>query len=262
MAPFLKSQNDRIDAQHSMIKNLQRRNDILEGGLTSIQAMLCTSTFDSVGVDSTTLLASASSPLSPPPASSSATAGSASTSTLTSVPNQPNPDPADLPPFNSAIHHLLSLHESLRQEVDRVSAAVSELDARSSMMIMNESLRNKEDITHTNAALNSMRMQLHWLLSARLQMQSRMAAAAAAAANSPAGSTAATSPPNRSRDMGVGTSGAAVASAFGLPPPLRRMSGMFPLSPSSLFSFISFLFSFNFPFLCSSLLPIVFTFSP
>ncbi|KAI9836372.1 MAG: hypothetical protein M1819_001401 [Sarea resinae] len=80
------------------------------------------------------------------------------------------------------MHHLLSLYENLREEVDRVSAAVSELDAKSSVMLMNESLRTKEDMAHTNAALNSMRMQLHWLMSARLQTQPRTAAAAAAAA--------------------------------------------------------------------------------
>jgi len=78
-------------------------------------------------------------------------------------------------PFNSTSHHLLCLHESLREEVNRVSVTVSEIDARASMMVMSESLRAKEDFAYTNAAIGGMRAQLHWLVNARLQDQQRVA---------------------------------------------------------------------------------------
>ncbi|KAI9728171.1 MAG: hypothetical protein M1828_004632 [Chrysothrix sp. TS-e1954] len=82
--------------------------------------------------------------------------------------------PADAP-FDSATHHLLSLHESLRGEMDRLSGSLSELDARSSMMIMNENLRVREDLSSLNAAVGALRMQVQWLMSARLQTQMRSA---------------------------------------------------------------------------------------
>ena len=51
---------------------------------------------------------------------------------------------------------------------------MEQLDAKASMMIMNANLTIKEDLSHTNAAIAGMRMQLHWLISARLQNQQRV----------------------------------------------------------------------------------------
>jgi hypothetical protein len=64
--------------------------------------------------------------------------------------------------------YLLSLHEALREEVSDLSMALTDLDARASMAVMNESIRIKEDMTHTNAAVNTIRMQLHRLMNPRL----------------------------------------------------------------------------------------------
>lgn len=121
---------------------LQNRNNIYEDGLLSMRTLLAATSSDT--------------------ASTAATSGySASISDTQAT--------AEIPPFESATHHLLSLHESLREELDRVSIAVTELDARSNMMILNESLRVKEEMAHTNAAIASMRAHLQWLMSARLQ---------------------------------------------------------------------------------------------
>lgn len=160
LAPAFNAQKARLDRQEIALKDLWRRNEILEGGFSSIQAILGGSGNET---DAALLPSTSSAVLPGLPGTDSSAAESQSQ------------------PFDSAMHHLLSLYESLREEVDRVSAAVSELDAKSSVMLMNESLRTKEDLAHTNAALNSMRMQLHWLMSARLQTQPRTAAAAAAA---------------------------------------------------------------------------------
>ena len=138
LEPFLKLQNERLEAHEAVLKHLQHKNLILETSFASIQETLGPS------------------------------------GSLVDAPSIPG-NASDNGPFDSTAHHLLCLHESLRDEVGRVSTAVSELDAKASMMVMNESLRIKEDLTHTNAAIGGMRMQLHWLISARLQNQQRMA---------------------------------------------------------------------------------------
>jgi hypothetical protein len=138
LVPFLKIQNERLEAHEAALKHLQHKNSILETSFASIQ--------DTLG-----------------PSGSLVNAPSVSG------------DGSDTAPFDSTAHHLLCLHESLRDEVGRVSTVVSDLDAKASMMVINESLRIKEDLTHTNAAIGGMRMQLHWLMSARVQNQQRVA---------------------------------------------------------------------------------------
>ncbi|KAI9703856.1 MAG: hypothetical protein M1836_007628 [Candelina mexicana] len=153
LAPFLKAQNDRLSLQEASIEHLRRKNDILEGGLSSVQAAL-----NSSNEQVSSALFSSAQP----------TASASPTSPHTTA-------PAETPAFDSATHYLLLLHESLREEVGRVSTAVSDLDAKSSMMIINEGLRMKDDMAHTTAAINSLRMQMHWLVSSRLHGQPRPA---------------------------------------------------------------------------------------
>lgn len=138
LMPFLKTQNDRLEAHEAALKHLRHKNSILETSFANIQETLNPST-SSIDTHSSSITAE---------------------------------DPG---PFNSTSHHLLCLHESLREEVNRVSVTVSEIDARASMMVMSESLRAKEDFAYTNAAIGGMRAQLHWLVNARLQDQQRVA---------------------------------------------------------------------------------------
>lgn len=145
--PAWKAIGQTVKNQTTTIQGLQRRNFDLETGIAALQSLLGDIT-DPASTSRTQ------------PSATVSTAIREASSTMSSL---------DMPPFDSATHHLLSLHESLREEVDRLSGAVSALDAKSSMMIMNESLRIKEDLAHTNAVIGSMRMQLQWLTSARLQ---------------------------------------------------------------------------------------------
>lgn len=138
LAPFLKRQAETLETHEAALKHLRDKNSILEDSFQAIQETL---TSETNLVESNT-------------------------------PNQPT---AAGGPFDSTTHHLLSLYESLREEVSRVPAMVSELDAKSSMMLVNENLRLREDLSHTNSAINGMRLQLQWLVSARLQNQQRMA---------------------------------------------------------------------------------------
>lgn len=138
LVPFLQKQNERLSAHEAALKNLRVRNSTLEISFENFQETLGPSA-DIVDAPSS----------------------SASTS--------------DTGVFDSTANHLLCLQESLREEVSRVSAALSELDARTTMIVMNESLRVKEDVSHMNAAIVGMRLQLHRLVSARPQNQQRVA---------------------------------------------------------------------------------------
>ena len=160
LVPFLKTQNDRLESHEAALKHLRHKISILETSFATIQENLNPS------VD------------------------------LIDIPSSSVPG-SDAVPFDSTAHHLLCLHESLREEVNRVSAALSDMDAKASMMVMNEKLRVQEDFSHTNAAIAGMRMQLHWLMSARLQNQQRVAMVRAQSSGegieSSAGSTSADS---------------------------------------------------------------------
>ena len=110
------------------------------------------------------------------------------------APEAPGPRPMDLPepfspdfdlaapssfpppdtsggPYASPLHHLLSMHESLRDEMSRISSALSELDGRHSMQILNENLRTREEISYLGAQVAGLQRQVHWLTSAQLQRQ-------------------------------------------------------------------------------------------
>lgn len=196
LAPFLKAQNERLSLQEASIEHLRRKTEILEGGLSSVQAALNSSTEQ---VNSTLFSSTQPSASIPPsPTSPNATA------------------PAETPSFDSATHYLLLLHESLREEVGRVSTAVSDLDAKMSMMVINEGLRIKDDMAHTNAAINSLRMQMHWLVSSRLHGQPRPAGGPSFGGSSNAPRPAV--PPNNSIGRSANGSGGPA------PEPIRRSS--------------------------------------
>ena len=158
MGPYFETQNTRLKSLESSMRHLQQRNEIFEDGLANIRSTL---------VESTHL---------------GANSQSGGHSTQSSREQQPSTrdvhtdDPADIAAsvFSSnATTYLLSLHESLREEVNQLSHAITDLDARASMAIMNECLRMKEDIAHTNAAVNSVRMQVQWLMNPRLHQGTR-----------------------------------------------------------------------------------------
>lgn len=82
-------------------------------------------------------------------------------------------------PYASPLHHLLSLHENLREEVTRVANALQELEGRHSMLILNENLRLKEELTYLGGQVGGVARQVGWLTSARLQEQSRASGSSA-----------------------------------------------------------------------------------
>lgn len=93
----------------------------------------------------------------------------------------PFPPPATNGPYASPLHHLLSMHESLRDEMSRVSAALQEVDGRHQMQTLNENLRTREEISYLTAQVAGLSRQVHWLTSAQLQRQGRSGTAGAGA---------------------------------------------------------------------------------
>ncbi|KAF2813572.1 uncharacterized protein BDZ99DRAFT_259266 [Mytilinidion resinicola] len=176
MAPFFQAQKTRLDDQEAAQKLLQRKVDILEGGFTNISNIVypTNSSDDSSFPVTNPLDPNAAEPLPEtpdfrlPPASFPPPAASTN-----------NPPP---PPFDISTHHLLSLHESLREEVGRIANDLASLEGRTHLLILNENQRAKEEMLHTSAAINSLRTQVHWLLSARLQ-QGRASASGGASAS-------------------------------------------------------------------------------
>lgn len=188
MGPYIEAQNSRIDSLDMTIRQLRQRNEILEDGIANIRSTLVESA-QLTPESRTERQTPSGNEIHPHPESGEAEQGDRS-SNLSST---------------TTMTYLLSLHESLREEVSRLSHAITDLDARASMAILNESMRIKEDMAHTSAAINTIRMQIHWLLNPRLQQSHRFA------------STAASSSSSTSAGQGAGTA----AGPSSGPPPAR-----------------------------------------
>jgi hypothetical protein len=204
LGPYLDAQSSRLDSMDTTIKQLQQRNEILEDGIANIRSTLSQTprVTSDAQASSPTATAIDISRSSSPSQSLAPSAQAENTSNLSS---------------STATTYLLSLHESLRDEVSQLSGAITDLDARASMAIMSESLRIKEDMAHTNAALNSVRMQVHWLMNPRLHQGQR---ASTVAANTSSGASG-PSTPGSSRAIGTDNPVAGPSNAgpsSGLPP--------------------------------------------
>ncbi|KAL1886672.1 hypothetical protein Plec18167_000605 [Paecilomyces lecythidis] len=179
-----------MDSMDMTIKHLKQRNEILEDGIANIQSTLA----EAIRAPQETRTRSSGRAISSSPSQE--------------IPSNTAVDRSSSLSSSTATTYLLSLHESLRDEVSQLSHAITDLDARASMAIMNESLRIKEDMAHTNAALNSVRMQVHWLMNPRLHQGQRSSSV------SPGTSS-------QARAVGLGSSNSGSSSAAGHSPPLR-----------------------------------------
>ncbi|EWC44973.1 hypothetical protein DRE_01032 [Drechslerella stenobrocha 248] len=75
--------------------------------------------------------------------------------------------------------HLYSEYEQLRSDVERLNAQIRELDVKQDMARINEGLRYNDEMTGMRAAIDGLRMQLHWLLANRREVGSTGSPAAA-----------------------------------------------------------------------------------
>lgn len=155
----------------------------------------------------------------------------------------PSPDP-EASSISQTQQHLLALHESLRgnvttleRDLSTMSNIISDLDARTSMQLMNETLRIKEDLAHTNAALFSTRAQVQWLLNRERvgQQQQAMGIRGRAPSAQPQGTNVSQStrssmsegndPPVRASNSDTHAPTPLVGQSPNFRPQMRRLSG-------------------------------------
>lgn len=198
LAPVMQAQRQRMDEQEAAQKEMSRKLEILEDGFARIERLARTPMDDLDPSDenddnlfadfdmTNRHLSSATDTLSDtqfPPYTELADLaeyrdrGAERSPTLRPVPPPTNLELAAIPPassrapYTSPFHHLLSMQESLREEVNRTSTALAELDGRHSMQIINENMRVREEITYIGAQMAGMQRQVSWLTSDRLQRQ-------------------------------------------------------------------------------------------
>ena len=206
MAPHFREQQARLERHEARLEPLTRRVGILEDGLSNITTMLYPANANDASFPVTDHL------------DSNAPTLDFRLPSASFPPVAPgNDNSSTQPPFDSQVHHLLTLHDSLRDEVSRIANTLMELEGRTNMMVINESQRTKDEMLHTNAAINGMRMQLHWLMSATLHQRSNSAGSSTTRA---AGSTGATTS-SRSATQGAGSRPGPSGT---LPAPFRRLS--------------------------------------
>ena len=221
MAPHFRDQQARLERNEARLEPLTRKLGVLEDGLQNITNML----YPGNSSDSSFPVTN---PLDPNEADA-----------FPPAPLMPTPDfrlpPASFPPvppsneqsqaqppFDSQIHHLLTLHESLREEVTRIANGLNDVEGRTSMMLMNENQRVKEEMLHTNAAMNRMQMQLHWVMSATLHQ--RTSTSGGSSSGRAGGSTSASggsASGTQGASSSLGTRPGASATLHG---PIRRLS--------------------------------------
>lgn len=85
-------------------------------------------------------------------------------------------------PHDSRDQYMLSLLEHHESQVDRLSAGMTELEAKQTMMLFNETLPIKEQLAEIRSTQSTLGMHVRWLMQFRLK-DSRGGAAKTAAAN-------------------------------------------------------------------------------
>lgn len=101
--------------------------------------------------------------------------------------NSPMSEAPVITAFDDQTIQLLTEQEHLRSDIERLSASLGEMEIKQSMLLMNETLRTKEEMAGIRAAINGIRMQIHWLLTVR--MHSAGAASGGGTAGQSAGGT-------------------------------------------------------------------------
>jgi hypothetical protein len=158
MAPHFREQQARIERSEARMEPLARKIGILEDGFSNITNMLYPANSNDASFPVTD-------PLDP-----NNTDGVGPTPPASSQPVTPGTDSTPVqPPFDSQVHHLLTLHDSLREEVSRISNAMADLEGRANMLVFGESQRVKEEMLRTNAVISNMRMHIQWLMSSHLR---------------------------------------------------------------------------------------------
>lgn len=188
MLQRMKTRQDDLEAENSQ---LRRQVSCLEQGLNALQAMVAL----------------------PPGTTAYEVPGAA--------------DLTNLNPISDANHQdLIAQHETLRNEVSRLSNMIAEVEARTNIQLHNEVLRINTDMARTEAALGAMRSQQQWLINARLHAIAQMRANAAA-------NTSSSSATNTTAGAAAGSTATAGSSSRGTLSPLVPTNALTPAAASS-----------------------------
>jgi len=93
--------------------------------------------------------------------------------------NLPGPSATpDSAPYESRDQYFLSLFETMESKVERLSSALTEVEARHSMMLFNETLQMKDQLAEIRSTQGVLGMHVRWLMNFRLQERGRVGNAA------------------------------------------------------------------------------------
>ncbi|EFR02416.1 TRAF-type zinc finger protein [Nannizzia gypsea CBS 118893] len=167
LGPYLESQAERLETMDSTIRQLKQQNSFLEDSIASLRSSLSQSTSrppSRVQLTSNPGPENASLPVPDLNRSASPSRDALASSPMIS---------SSAPYHNNATTYLLSIHEALREEVLQLTSTVADLEARTNMSMMNDTLRVREDMAHLTAGLNTVRMQVHLLMNSRIHHNQR-----------------------------------------------------------------------------------------
>jgi len=83
------------------------------------------------------------------------------------------PDSSHADPLDSGHEYLLSLVEAQETRVDRLSAGMTELEAKQTMMFFNETIQIKNELAEMRSSQQVLSMHVRWLLNFRRQENQR-----------------------------------------------------------------------------------------
>lgn len=150
-----------------------------------------------------------------------AASASTATETISDISLADAPPPQDPAPYESRDQYFLSLFETMESKVERVSSALTEVEGRHSMMLFNETLQIKDQLTEVRSTLGVLGMHVRWLMNFRLQERGRVVS------GSPSMS-------GTSMTAGSQESGSHSHSPSSTPPFSRRLSDTLRENPSRL----------------------------
>ena len=110
------------------------------------------------------------------------------------------PDSSHADPLDSGHEYLLSLVEAQETKVDRLSAGMTELEAKQTMMLFNETIQIKNELAEMRSSQQVLSMHVRWLLNFRRQETQRRFGAGPSAGGGDGGGSSSDILPRRLSD--------------------------------------------------------------
>ncbi|TGJ84235.1 hypothetical protein E0Z10_g4545 [Xylaria hypoxylon] len=120
---------------------------------------------------------------------------------ITDISLPENTPPQDPAPYESRDQYFLSLFETMEAKVERLSSTLNEVEGRHSVMLFNETLPIKDQLTEIRSTLGVLGMHVRWLMNFRLQERGRVGTSSADISGSLAGSQDNNNNPNLPRRL-------------------------------------------------------------